>query len=51
MYVAITLLGWDIDFLLKSSPNLWLKSYIQWLESNTDFEPIESTTLDKSPWW
>ena len=51
LYVAITLLGWDINFFLKSTPNLWLKSYIQWLESNTDFEAAESITLDKSPFW
>ena len=51
LYVAITLLGWDIKFFLKSTPNLWLKSYIQWLETNTDFETVESVTLDKSPFW
>ena len=51
LYVALTLLGWSEGFFLKSTPNLWLKSYIQWLTSNTEFEPPASVTMDKSPWW
>nr|DAH74218.1 MAG TPA: hypothetical protein [Caudoviricetes sp.]DAL87650.1 MAG TPA: hypothetical protein [Caudoviricetes sp.] len=30
---------------------MWLKSYIQWLKSNTEFEPPETRTMDQSPWW
>lgn len=51
LYVSVTLLGWDVNFFLKSTPNLWLKSYIQWLETNTEFKEIESITLDQSPYW
>lgn len=51
IYVALTLLKWSESFFLKSSPNLWLKSYIHWLEQNTDFDPPQSVTMDKSPWW
>ncbi|WP_423366771.1 hypothetical protein [Melissococcus plutonius] len=45
------MLGWDIKMFLKSTPNLWLKSYINWLNANTEFETPESITMDKSPWW
>ncbi|HAQ6793422.1 TPA: hypothetical protein IXZ54_003153, partial [Enterococcus faecium] len=51
IYVALTLLNWSESFFLKSTPNLWLKSYLQWLQQNTDFEPPQSVTMDKSPWW
>lgn len=50
-YVALTLLNWSEGFFLKSTPNLWLKSYLHWLKNNTDFDPPESITMDKSPWW
>ncbi|RYT05221.1 hypothetical protein EAI87_05465 [Enterococcus mundtii] len=52
IYVALTLLGWSEDFFLKASPNLWLKSFIQWLEyNNENFEVPETIRLDESPFW
>jgi hypothetical protein len=33
LYVALTLLNWSEGFFLKSTPNLWLKSYIHWLKT------------------
>ncbi|MBE8863603.1 hypothetical protein, partial [Enterococcus faecium] len=52
LYVALTLLNWSEDFFLRATPNLWLKSYIQWLLANVqDFEIPETTTLDNSPFW
>jgi hypothetical protein len=45
------LLGWDYEFFLKATPNLWLKSYINWLKANTEFEEKQTLTLDQSPWW
>lgn len=53
VYVAISLLNWDINFFLKATPKLWLKSYVQWLETkNPDlFENSQTLTIDKSPFW
>ncbi|SPC41979.1 conserved protein of unknown function (plasmid) [Carnobacterium divergens] len=47
------MLGWDVDFLLKSTPNLWLKSYIHWLNANTDFndKQPETMSISQSPFW
>lgn len=51
IYVSLTLLNWSEDFFLKATPNLWLKSYINWLKANTEFEEKETLTLDQSPFW
>lgn len=52
IYVALTLLNWSEDFFLHATPNLWLKSYIQYLETNVEsFEVPETLSLDESPFW
>lgn len=54
LYVSLTLLGWDIDFFLKSTPRLWLKSFINHLESNNPevFKKEDNVkAINDSPYW
>ncbi|EDP67305.1 hypothetical protein CAT7_07433 [Carnobacterium sp. AT7] len=54
MYVALTLLNWDLDFFLKSTPKLWLKSFILHLETNNPdvFKKGKDTmSISESPYW
>ncbi|KRN01458.1 hypothetical protein FD13_GL001052 [Levilactobacillus senmaizukei DSM 21775 = NBRC 103853] len=53
LFVATSNFGWSLDFFMKSTPNMYLKTQINWLRLNNpdSIEDVQEVYMDQIPFW
>ncbi|WP_156470502.1 hypothetical protein [Levilactobacillus senmaizukei] len=51
--MATSNFGWSLDFFMKSTPNMYLKTQINWLRLNNpdSIEDVQEVYMDQIPFW